>query len=116
MGANFNYVIVPKKIQNHKDLQKFYKNEKQKLIKKYGGKDFEGYSGDLASDNDTLEIKENLQLKLPHYKTLTKNSLKEDYDAEMEISSFIEGHAKKWGPSIAVKVNDHWVICGFYSD
>jgi len=114
MGANFNYVVLPKKIQTNKDLKKFYKEEKTKLLKKYG-KDFEGYSGDMASDDDTLEIT-NLEMKLPHYKNLTRNSLKEDYDAEMEICSFIEGHAKKWGPSIAIKVNDQWVICGFYSD
>lgn len=115
MGASFNYVIVPKKIQKHEDLQKYYEKEKEKLYKKYG-EDFEGYSGDMASDNDQLEIKENLCIKLSHYDTLKKNSLKEDYDAEMEICKLIEGHAQKWGPSVAVRVNDHWVICGFYSD
>jgi len=115
MGSNFNYVIVPKKIQTHKDLQKFYEKEKEKLHKKYG-EDFEGYSGDMASDSDELEIKENLSIKLTNYKTLTKNSLEKDYDSEMKICKFIQGHAEKWGPSIAIKVNDQWVICGFYSD
>lgn len=115
MGASFNYVIVPKKIQSHEDLQKFYEKEKQKLYDEYG-EDFDGYTGDMAVDNDELEIKENLCIKLPHYDTLNKNSLEEDYDSEMEICKLIEGHAEKWGPSVAVRVNDQWVICGFYSD
>lgn len=115
MGANFNYVIVPKKIQSHEDLQKFYEKEKEKLYQEYGD-DFEGYSGDMAVDNGELEIKENLCMKLPHYKVLKADTLKEDYDAEMEICEFIKGHAEKWGPSIAIRLNDQWVICGFYSD
>lgn len=113
MGASFNYVIVPKKIQSHDELQKYYETTKEKMYKKYG-EGFEGYSGDLASDDDTLEIKENLRLDFPQYKTLRKNTL--DYDSEMEICGLIEGHAEKFGPSVAVRVNQQWVICGFYSD
>jgi hypothetical protein len=115
MGAIFNYIIVPQKIQNHKDLQKFYEKEKEKLLKKYGP-DFEGYSGDIASDNDNLEIKENLCMKLENHKNLTKNKLEDDYASIEKIIDLIKDHAEKWGPSLAVKVNNQWVICGFYSD
>jgi hypothetical protein len=115
MGASFNYVVVPKKIQNNLDLQKFYEDTKEKLYKKYGD-DFEGYSGDLASDNDELEIKENLFMRLPEYKTIMQKKLDNDYGSVEKICEFIQGHAEKWGPSIAIRVNDQWVICGFYSD
>jgi hypothetical protein len=53
MGASFNYVIVPKKIQSRKDLKKFYLDTQQKLFEKYG-EDFEGYSGDMAVDNGEI--------------------------------------------------------------
>ena len=121
MGASFNYVIVPKKIQLRKDLKKFYEDTKQKLFDKYG-EDFEGYSGDMAVDNGELEIKEDLKLDLtrlglPKYKkVLTKNSFNEDYSVVEKMMDLVSEHVEKWGPSIAIRVNDQWVICGSYSD
>jgi len=116
MGASFNYVIVPKKIQSEKDLVKFYEDAQRKLFEKYG-EDFEGYSGDMASDNGEFEIKENLKLDLPNYKkVLTKNSFSEDYDVVEKMMDLVTGHVEKWGPSIAIRVNEQWVICGSYSD
>ena len=116
MGASFNYVVVPKKIQSEKDLVKFYEDTKQKLIDQYG-EDFEGYSGDMAVDNGELEIKEDLKLDLPKYKkVLTKNSFNEDDSVVEKMMDLVSEHVEKWGPSIAIKVNDQWVICGSYSD
>lgn len=116
MGASFNYVVVPKKIQSEKDLVKFYEDTKQKLFDEYG-EDFEGYSGDMAVDNGELEIKENLKLDLPKYKkVLTKNSFNEDYSVVEKMMDLVSDHVEKWGPSIAIRVNDQWVICGSYSD
>lgn len=115
MGASFNYVVAPKNVQSHEDVHKFYEETKQKLYEEYG-EDFEGYTGDLACDNDELEIKENLCLKLENYKTIEQNSFDEDYNAVEQMIELIEGHAEKWGPSLAVRVNDQWIICGFYSD
>ena len=116
MGASFNYVVVPKKIQSEKDLVKFYEDTKQKLIDEYG-EDFEGYSGDMAVDNGELEIKEDLKLDLPKYKkVLTKNSFNEDGRVVEKMMDLVSEHVEKWGPSIAIKVNDQWVICGSYSD
>jgi translation initiation factor 2 alpha subunit (eIF-2alpha) len=121
MGSSFNYVIVPKKIQSRKDLKKFYLDTQQKLFEKYG-EDFEGYSGDMAVDNGELEIKEDLKLDLtrlgiPKYKkVLTKNSFNEDYSVVEKMMDLVNGHVEKWGPSIAIRVNDQWVICGSYSD
>lgn len=115
MGTNFNYVIVPKEIQEPKDLQKFYDQYAEKLSNDYG-EDFEGYSGDLASDNGDLEIKD-LKMDLPRYnEPLKQESFDDDYESVQKMSVFVEGHAEKWGPSIAIKVNEQWVICGAYSD
>ena len=116
MGASFNYVIVPKKIQSEKDLVKFYEDTKQKLFDEYG-EDFEGYSGDMAVDNGELEIKEDLKLDLPKYKkVLTKNSFNEDDSVVEKMMDLVSEHVEKWGPSIAIRANDQWVICGSYSD
>ena len=116
MGSAFNYVVVPKKIQAEKDLVKFYEHAKQKLIDEYGGEDFDGYSGDMAVDSG-LEIKENITLDLPKYKkSLTKNILDKDADVVMNMMDLVSEHVEKWGPSIAIRVNDQWVICGSYSD
>lgn len=115
MGSSFNYVIVPKKIQSHEDLQNFYEKEKQKLLDKYGD-EFEGYTGDMAVDNGELLIKEDLHLVLEDYKTLTKNSFEDDYGSVEKIMDLVTGHVEKWGPSLAVRVNEQWVICGSYSD
>ena len=91
-------------------------NTKQKLFDEYG-EDFEGYSGDMAVDNGELEIKENLKLDLPKYKkVLTKNSFNEDYSVVEKMMDLVSDHVEKWGPSIAIRVNDQWVICGSYSD
>ena len=106
MGAQFNYVVVPKKIQKQEHLEAFYEECSKKLIEKHGGEDFEGYSGDLASDNGELKITD-LELELPKYtKALTQKGVEDDW----------ESVDKKWGPSIAIKVNEQWVICGSYSD
>jgi hypothetical protein len=116
MGASFNYVVVPKKIQSEKDLVKFYEDTKQKLFDEYG-EDFEGYSGDMAVDNGELEIKEDLKLDLPKYKkVLTKNSFNEDDSVVEKMMDLVSEHVEKWGPSIAIRANDQWVICGSYSD
>lgn len=116
MGSAFNYVVVPKKIQSEKDLIKFYEDAKQKLYDEYG-EDFDGYSGDMAVDNGELEIKENLKLNLSKYKkALTKKILENDDDVFEAMLNLVEKDVEKWGPSIAIRVNDQWVICGSYSD
>jgi len=116
MGSQFNYVVVPKKIQKEDKVHAFYEEVSKKLIEKHGGEDFEGYSGDLASDNGELEIKE-LEMQLPkHTKALTQKSLEDDWESVDKMMEFVTGHVEKWGPSIAIKVNDQWVICGSYSD
>lgn len=112
MGANFNCVIVPKKIQEEKDLQRFYEDYKDKLFEEYG-EEFEGYSGDMAVDDGYLEVKKQLEIKCPK-----KTELKQkDIDKILsDLLDLCEGHCQKWGPSIAVRVNGQWVICGSYSD
>jgi hypothetical protein len=116
MGAQFNYVVVPKKIQKQEQLEAFYEECSKKLIEKHGGEDFEGYSGDLASDNGELKITD-LELELPKYtKALTQKSLEDDWEFIDKILELVTGHVEKWGPSIAIKVNAQWIICGSYSD
>jgi len=119
MGANFDIVVVPKKIQTTLDLQKFYEAYRAELVDAYG-EDFEGYSGDLAVDNGELEIREDLVLDLPKYKkALTKNSLNKDYadyNPVEKMMDLVNDHVKKWEASIAIRVNDQWIICGSYSD
>ena len=106
MGCNFNAVIVPVKIQSKKDLLKFYKDYKNNLIKEYGGEEeFEGYSGDCASDNGELEIKKNLKIETVDL---------ENY--QDQLLELCEGHCEKWGGSIAVRIGKQWAICGSYSD
>lgn len=111
MGCSFNLVIVPPEIQKNKDLQNFYEDYKNKLLEEYG-EDFEGYSGDMAVDNDELIIKKELKT------TVEKEILsQEDYDLVYDNLLNLCGNiCEKWGPSIAVRINNQWAICGAYSD
>lgn len=112
MGCAFNCVIVPPEVQKEKDLKKFYQEYRTNLIEEYGGEeDFEGYTGDLASDDGTLEIKKDLKLS-------SDSILTEDDIGWLsgDLMDLCKGHCEKWGPSIAVKVGKQWVICGAYSD
>lgn len=111
MGCQFNLVIVPHNIQKIKDLENFYEDYKNKLLEEYG-EDFEGYSGDLCVDDDSLIIKKELKT------TVEKEILsQEDYELVYdELLNLCEGHCEKWGPSIAVRINNQWAICGAYSD
>ena len=109
MGCAFNTVIVPRTIQKEEDLQKFYEEYKQKLLAQYG-EGFEGYSGDLASDDDCLVVTE---LKLAYD---GPEIAVDDTDHWNELMELCTGHCEKWGPSIAVKIGEQWAICGAYSD
>lgn len=111
MGCSFNHVIVPPKVQKDKDLLKFYEEHRQNLIENYGGEEFEGYSGDMASDNGNLIIMK--ELKLDAEGTLSQEDVYEYFDELMDLCG---KHCVKWGPSIAVRIGGQWVICGAYSD
>jgi hypothetical protein len=111
MGCQFNFVIVPAKIQKDKDLQKYYEDYQEKLMKEYG-EEFEGYSGDMAVDDGSLIIKKELKTKVSK-QNLTQKDFDLVYD---DLLKLCEGHCEKWGPSIAVRINDQWAICGAYSD
>jgi hypothetical protein len=105
MGCAFKAVFVPKKHQTQEQLQEFYSEYQGKLVEEYG-EDFEGYSGDIASDSSELVVTE---LKLPE--------LPVDHEGLWdELMELCTGHCEKWGPSIAVRVGDQWAICGAYSD
>jgi len=121
MGSSFNFEVVPKAIRLAKDLRKFYEERRDELIKKHGEEEeeFERYSGDMASDNCDLVLRKDLVLELPKFKKdLTKKALDKDFEAQDSIMALLqlEEDAQKWGPSVAVRVNDQWVIAGFYSD
>lgn len=110
MGCIFNSVVVPPEVQKVKDLRKFYNEYRNNLIDSYGD-EFEGYSGDMAVDDGNLVVKKDL--KLDFSGTLTQDALNNISNDLFDLS---EGHCKKWGPSIAVRVGNQWVICGAYSD
>jgi hypothetical protein len=109
MGCAFNAVIAPKKVQTKKDLLAFYEKHKEKLLEKYG-EEFEGYSGDMASDDGTLLVKD-LKLEVE-----TKKEIKNLDEYWEGLLSLCTGHCEKWGPSIAVRIGGQWAICGAYSD
>jgi len=110
MGCAFNCVIAPNTVQTEEEVQGFYKECQAKLLEEYG-EDFEGYSGDMASDDGTLLVTE---LQLPHDgPDITPENLEEHWGALMELCA---GHCEKWGPSIAVRIGTQWAICGAYSD
>jgi hypothetical protein len=110
MGSAFSCVVVPKNIQNKKDLKNWCKKYREDLIESYGGDNFEGYSGDMASDNGDLII---TNVKLNYQGQELENNLDEMQDVLMDV---FEPHVEKWGPSVAIKVGDYWVIGGAYSD
>lgn len=112
MGANFNCVVVPKKIQEEQDLQDFYNEYRDKLIENYGD-EFEGYTGDMAVDDGYLKTIANLEMKFSKKTELKQRDIEKIWSELLELCS---EHCEKWGPSIAVRVNDQWVICGSYSD
>jgi len=112
MGCSFNAVIVPVKVQSKKDLLKFYEDYRNNLVEEYGGEEeFEGYSGDLASDNGELKIKKNLKIDADEEEEITDLENYED-----QLLELCEGHCEKWGGSIAVRIGKQWAICGAYSD
>jgi hypothetical protein len=109
MGCAFNTVIVPKKYQTPEELQEFYQEYQGKLLEEYG-EDFEGYSGDMASDSGELVV---TKLKLPY----DGPEFPVDHDDLWEeLMELCTGHCEKWGSSIAVRVGGQWAICGAYSD
>lgn len=109
MGCSFNCVPVPSKIQKINELKKFYEEYKDNLLREYG-EEFEGYSGDLAVD-DGLIIKKNLKIDIKE--EINENNVEDYYEDLLKLCT---GHCEKWGPSIAVKAGDQWIICGAYSD
>lgn len=110
MGCSFNCVVVPPGVQKVRDLRKWCDEYRDSLYEKYG-EEFEGYTGDMAVDDGNLEVKKNL--KLEREGVLTQEGVGEIYGDLLELC---EGHCRKWGPSIAVRVGEQWVICGAYSD
>lgn len=112
MGCAFNCVVVPSKIQKVADLKRFYEEYKDKLLEQYGD-EFEGYTGDLAVDDGNLVVKRKLKLDLETDKEICQEDIDDYFDDLLKLCS---GHCEKWGPSIAVKLGNQWVICGAYSD
>lgn len=110
MGCAFNYVVVPSKVQEVADLKKFYEEYRDNLLEEYGD-EFEGYTGDMAVDDGTLVVKEELKLKAEG--EISQEDAEEYFEELLELCS---GHCEKWGPSIAVRLGNQWVICGAYSD
>jgi hypothetical protein len=112
MGCSFNCVVVPESVKTQKQLKEFYKKTKEDLILEYGGEDFEGYSGDLAVDSG-LSIRKDLVLRTSEERELTQEDFANNFD---ELLKLCEGNCEKWGPSIAIRWNNQWAICGAYSD
>lgn len=110
MGCAFNYVVVPSKVQKVADLRKFYEEYKENLLEQYG-EEFEGYTGDMAVDDGTLVVKKDLKIEAEG--EISQEDAEEYFEELLELCS---GHCEKWGPSIAVRLGNQWVICGAYSD
>lgn len=113
MGCAFRGVVVPVGVQKVGDLRKFYEEYRDNLLEEYGS-DFEGYSGDMAVDDGSLEVRKDIVLEC-------SGELTQDlFDSECwgELLRVCEKNdvCKKWGPSVAVRVGGQWVICGSYSD
>jgi hypothetical protein len=110
MGSAFNCVVAPKNIKTKKDLKDWYEEYREDLIEEYGGEEFEGYSGDMASDNGELVIS---KVKVDY----EGNDLEKDIeDMTEKLMEVFEPHVQKWGPSVAIKVGNYWVVGGAYSD
>jgi hypothetical protein len=111
MGSAFNCVVVPKNVKTRKDLEDWYGEYREGLIEEYGGEEeFEGYSGDMASDNGELVV---TKVKVEY----DGNELEKDADGMTEeLMEAFRPHVEKWGPSVAIKVGKHWVVGGAYSD
>lgn len=110
MGCSFNCVVVPPEVVKVGELRKFCEEYRNKLLEGYG-EEFEGYSGDMAVDDGNLVVRKDL--KLEYDGVLEQSGVDEIYD---ELLSLCGGHCVKWGPSVAVRVGEQWVICGAYSD
>jgi len=109
MGSSFNCVVVPKEIKTQKSLNKWVENYRKNLIEEYGGEEcFEGYSGDMASDNGELIV---TKVKVDY----NGDNLEDDIE-NIELMDVFEPYVKKWGSSVAIKVGNYWVVGGAYSD
>lgn len=111
MGCSFNWVAVPEGVSKVVDVRKFYEEYRDRLVFDYGD-DFEGYSGDMAVDDGSLVVREDL--KLDFGGVLDEDGVGSIFDDLMRMAG--EAGACKWGPSVAFWVGTRWVICGFYSD
>lgn len=113
MGCAFRGVVVPVGVQKVGDLRKFYEEYRDALLEEYGS-DFEGYSGDMAVDDGSLEVRKDIVLECPV--ELTQDLFDSEYwDGLLEVCEKNDV-CEKWGSSVAVRVGGQWVICGSYSD
>lgn len=110
MGCAFNYVVVPPEVQKVRDLRKFCSDHRDSLLEEYGD-EFEGYTGDMAVDDGTLKVRKDLVLE--YEGEVTREGLDGRFE---ELLDLCRGVCVKWGPSVAVRVGEQWVICGAYSD
>jgi len=116
MGCEFKVVVVPVGVQEVSDLRKFYEEYRDGLLGSYGS-DFEGYSGDMAADDGSLEIRKDIVLECSCSGKLTQKLFDSSaYWKELLDVCEKKEVCKKFGPSVAVRVGGQWVICGSYSD
>lgn len=110
-------------------LKKGYSKATRSQIKKSRVELYEfcGYTGNIASGEPSATIVQTpLTVPIRTERMIRKASEEEATDAlfEMVYENLFSSQLKdlfhelcpKWGPSMAIKLNTHWIVCGMYSN
>lgn len=132
MGSRYN-ILFADEFNTEVDGQNAYKRALKKVFKEanreYGERsDEEGaYSGNISAqplswpgEEYLVFAEEEFEVSATQEEILRQGNPDVDFPYETDwflpIFKVVEQHAKKWGPSVAIRINGHWTIQGFYAD
>lgn len=114
MGCSFSAIACPAEVKTPEEVKEYYRIVREELDGEY--------TGTLGSDNGEVVVHPEIELEIPSIENeIMSGTVLYDWegtDEEEEIVEVLEKQteAAKWGPSVAIRVNNQWVIAGFYSD
>lgn len=131
MGSRYN-IIFADEFNTEVDEQIHYKRALKKVFREasqhYGKRsdDQGAYSGNISAqplmpgEEFLVFTEEEFEVSAQQEETLRQGNpdwgFPYDADWFTPIRQTVERHARKWGPSVALRINGKWTIQGFYAD